>query len=27
VRTPLLDLKPAELEELRVLIERAQKLN
>jgi 5-dehydro-4-deoxyglucarate dehydratase len=27
VRTPLMDLKPAELEELRALIERAQKLN
>jgi 5-dehydro-4-deoxyglucarate dehydratase len=26
VRTPLIDLKPAELEELRVLIERAQRL-
>jgi 5-dehydro-4-deoxyglucarate dehydratase len=27
VRTPLVDLKPADLEDLRVLIERAQKLN
>ena len=27
VRSPLTDLKPAEFEELRKLIERAQKLN
>ena len=27
VRSPLIDLKPADLEDLRALIERAQKLN
>ena len=27
VRSPLTDLRPAELEELRKLIERAQKIN